>query len=100
MYRCGLGSEAMGNTRAALIRRGHALATLVSKLVGFSYSLTYYNLLTRLLTRLLTYIRRGHAEIVALALEFFPSARATTFSEACGIGDLMLTCRSVRAVLV
>ena len=33
----------MGNTRAALIRRGQAVEILVSKLVGFGYSLTYYN---------------------------------------------------------
>ena len=52
---CGLGSETMGNTRAAIIRR-------------------------------------GQREIVALSLDFFPSARAATFGEACGIGDLMLTC--------
>ena len=52
---CGLGSAAMGNTRAAIIRR-------------------------------------GHRETVALCLEFFPAVRPTTFGEACGIGDLMLTC--------
>jgi len=37
-------------------------------------------------------IRRGGQEIAALCAQFFPSVKPTTFGEACGIGDLMLTC--------
>ena len=37
-------------------------------------------------------IRHGGKEIAALCAEFFPSVNPTTFGEACGIGDLMLTC--------
>jgi glycerol-3-phosphate dehydrogenase (NAD+) len=37
-------------------------------------------------------IRAGHIEIGRFCTTFFPSCRVETFSEACGIGDLMLSC--------